>query len=251
MMKVCSGCKESKDESEYSKKKKNNDGLQSECKLCAKQRREKRIENNPSYFSDALKKHLDKKPKTNKVFRGNPFEKGSDEYNNYVKNKERERQARYRKSDNGKTVIARIAKKSRDKRKLATKASAAKRYLAIKSDPVKYQQYRENAKRKQSEWYQKNKCYFKSKWHERRSRIKGNGGTHTSSDIQEILESQKHKCVACGVSIKSKRHIDHIIPLSKGGTNDKANIQLLCPCCNISKNDKHPIDFMQSKGFLL
>jgi hypothetical protein len=29
------------------------------------------------------------------------------------------------------------------------------------------------------------------------------------------------------------------------------NVQLLCATCNLNKNAKDPIDFMQSRGFLL
>lgn len=38
---------------------------------------------------------------------------------------------------------------------------------------------------------------------------------------------------------------------TKGGANDKSNIQLLCPHCNLSKGAKHPVDFMQERGMLL
>lgn len=46
-------------------------------------------------------------------------------------------------------------------------------------------------------------------------------------------------------------HVDHIQPLALGGSNDKTNLQLLCPTCNTKKSAKHPIDFMQSRGLLL
>ena len=33
-------------------------------------------------------------------------------------------------------------------------------------------------------------------------------------------------------------HIDHILPLSRGGENVDDNAQLLCPYCNLSKGSK-------------
>ena len=75
-------------------------------------------------------------------------------------------------------------------------------------------------------------------------------GTHTFADIKFLLLKQKNKCVVCKKHL-SVYHVDHIMPLYLGGTNDKKNIQILCPKCNLKKNKKHPIDFMQENGFLL
>lgn len=69
--------------------------------------------------------------------------------------------------------------------------------------------------------------------------------------ITEIGNNQKWRCVACRKSIKLKFHIDHIMPLALGGKHERLNIQLLCPTCNARKSKKHPIDFMQSIGYLL
>lgn len=35
------------------------------------------------------------------------------------------------------------------------------------------------------------------------------------------------------------------------GTNTDDNIQLLRKLCNLQKSAKHPVDFMQQRGFLL
>lgn len=85
----------------------------------------------------------------------------------------------------------------------------------------------------------------------RRARKRNADGTHSSADIRGLLILQRSKCACCKISIDAGYHVDHIYPLSKGGSNDKLNLQLLCPLCNTQKHAKHPIEFMQSKGFLL
>jgi 5-methylcytosine-specific restriction endonuclease McrA len=85
----------------------------------------------------------------------------------------------------------------------------------------------------------------------RRARKRAAPGKHTAADIQQLLLFQKKKCACCRKSIAKSYHVDHVIPLSKGGSNDPHNLQLLCPTCNLKKHDKHPIDFMQSLGMLL
>jgi hypothetical protein len=84
----------------------------------------------------------------------------------------------------------------------------------------------------------------------RKARKLNAGGEHNIADIQRLFILQKGKCVVCRTKL-TKYHVDHIMPLSLGGGNGPGNLQLLCPSCNLSKHSKHPIDFMQSRGFLL
>jgi 5-methylcytosine-specific restriction endonuclease McrA len=76
-------------------------------------------------------------------------------------------------------------------------------------------------------------------------------GKLSPSIVDRLKKSQRGMCVICMARLNKSFHIDHIIPIAKGGSNTDDNVQLLCPKCNISKSDKHPVDFMQSCGFLL
>jgi 5-methylcytosine-specific restriction endonuclease McrA len=69
--------------------------------------------------------------------------------------------------------------------------------------------------------------------------------------VSELRELQKNKCATCRKPFTSLVEVDHIIPIALGGTNAKHNLQLLCRFCNRSKGAKHPVDFMQSMGYLL
>lgn len=84
----------------------------------------------------------------------------------------------------------------------------------------------------------------------RRARISGAGGTHTKADVEKILRLQRCKCSVCGCSVKKLYHVDHIIPLAKGGTSWPWNLQILCPTCNMKKRDSDPIDHARSLGRL-
>jgi 5-methylcytosine-specific restriction endonuclease McrA len=85
----------------------------------------------------------------------------------------------------------------------------------------------------------------------RRARKLKAGGKHTARDIKRLEELQRNRCAVCRVDIKNGYHVDHIVPLKLRGDNNPSNLQLLCALCNTQKNAKHPIEFMQQKGFLL
>jgi len=58
----------------------------------------------------------------------------------------------------------------------------------------------------------------------------------------EVLKKDKYTCVKCGQRPARNNNveleIDHIVPVSKGGTNDIKNLQTLCRKCNQGKKDK-------------
>lgn len=85
----------------------------------------------------------------------------------------------------------------------------------------------------------------------RKARKKNAVGKHTAKDIKEIYRIQKGKCAYCRVDLGTKYHVDHIVALKNGGTNDRRNLQLLCRPCNLSKSARDPIEFMQERGMLL
>lgn len=55
----------------------------------------------------------------------------------------------------------------------------------------------------------------------------------------KIMRRDKFKCVLCGASQGDgvKLHVDHIIPVSKGGKTVESNLRTLCERCNLGKSD--------------
>jgi len=63
---------------------------------------------------------------------------------------------------------------------------------------------------------------------------RGAEGHHTPDDVRLLMILQDGKCAACPATLH-KYHVDHVIPLSRNGSNGFENLQLLCPPCNESK----------------
>ncbi len=87
--------------------------------------------------------------------------------------------------------------------------------------------------------------------HNRRAKISLIGGKLSSGLSKKLFKLQKGKCACCKEPLGNNFHMDHIMPLALGGANEDWNIQLLRQTCNNQKRAKHPIDFMQKRGFLL
>lgn len=118
---------------------------------------------------------------------------------------------------------------------------------------------RDHVRAQNSQWYQNNKEKRLEKgrqWraanrdrtrilerthrHTRRARLHSAAGKHTADDIQCQFRAQKGRCWWCGCKLKDGFHVDHLIPLSRGGSNSPENLVISCPSCNSSKGSKLP-----------
>ena len=54
-----------------------------------------------------------------------------------------------------------------------------------------------------------------------------------------VLKRDNYRCIECGRGISDGvlLEVDHIIPISKGGTNSIENAQTLCVSCNNKKRN--------------
>lgn len=69
-------------------------------------------------------------------------------------------------------------------------------------------------------------------------------GSHTPEDIVAIYQSQKGLCYYCGVEVGEKYEVDHVDPISQGGSDSAWNLVIACPSCNRSKGDKSFVEWM-------
>ena len=70
----------------------------------------------------------------------------------------------------------------------------------------------------------------------RTKRKNENGGKFGAKEMATLLEIYGNKCLCCCEI--GNIEADHVIPLSKGGSNDISNRQPLCPKCNLRKSNK-------------
>ena len=85
----------------------------------------------------------------------------------------------------------------------------------------------------------------------RRARKIAVGGKLSKGLTEKLYKLQRGKCACCGKLLGDNYHLDHRMPIALGGANEDWNIQLLRSTCNHEKHAKHPIDFMQERGYLL
>lgn len=124
----------------------------------------------------------------------------------------------------------------------------------VKSGSAKY--FKKNKEREYERvkrWNRENPEMYsasRKRRHYRRDSLEKNvAGYFTSNDWAEILKKYENKCLWCertGVELT----VDHIVPLSKGGTSYPYNLQPLCISCN-SKKGTRIIDFRPFGNIIL
>jgi len=150
-------------------------------------------------------------------------------------------------ADNRETVLTRQRKRYSDNRARVLK----RRRKIIADNKERYASYRRryqaNNKKavtlSQQKYHQseKGRLSLRARSANRRAYKINAIGSYTAKELQEQLVRQKHKCYYCHKQLGSERrsyHADHIVPLSRGGTNYIDNIVLACSACNFSKKDK-------------
>lgn len=264
-MKICSSCKIKKPIMLFSKHSSSKDGLKSSCKECLKEAaRIYRIENKDR-IRESIKKARSLDPDRFREYNARYREKNKEKIKQYDK--------KYRLENRDKEILRKKRYRAENREKIACRISLAK-----KEDPERFKKYSEDyrarnlAKAREAsknwarkaylenpekyrqiskEWRERNPEQVRIMDYKRRHRELSAEGSHSAADIRAIHKSQKYRCVYCKVSTKEEYHIDHIQPLSKGGSNWPSNIQILCPTCNMRKSAKDPVDFAQERGMLL
>lgn len=109
---------------------------------------------------------------------------------------------------------------------------------------------KEQVRQRQKEYAAKNFVALRANSHRHRALRRAVPGSWTGHDIRDLFIRQKSCCLYCGIRLGwrgAKWHIDHFVPISRGGSNFPENLVLACAFCNLSKHDKMPWEFMPEK----
>lgn len=223
---VCNTCKIAKPESDYYQRKNGSKYPYYHCKACGRKKSRDYVDNNAELVRSKQRIYCSLHREEEKIRAKNWAEKNPAKVRVTQKRLRQENPERYNE----------YCKKYRATEK-------AKQTSAIYKAAYPKEKRQETSRK----YFQSNKEQFKTNVRNRRAKLRAAIGTHTLEDIRNIGELQRWKCAYCLCAIRKIYHGDHIIPLSKGGGNDKSNIQLLCPTCNLSKNAKMPHEFAQQK----
>jgi len=267
LSKACTKCGEAKELSEFSSDKQKRDGLASHCKSC-------RSASAKAYCAA----NSEKEKARGRVFRAansdsvkarqllwvaaNP-EKVKATYEKWRDNnpaKVKAGTAAYRATNKDKLTARRIANKDkinaahtvwRAANPDAVKAMQAAYYAANKERFSKYQaDHKEKIQAYKALYYAENPEKFRIYSLNRRASKKATGKLSTGL-AKKLYGLQQGKCPCCKQPLGDDYHLDHVIPLARGGVNADSNMQLLRAVCNMNKSAKDPLQFMQSRGFLL
>lgn len=216
-MKTCPKCGKSKPTSEFGKHASKHDGLQPYCKPC------KSI-----MWAAWLAKNKDKKTADSAAYR--------------VANKDKIRE-----------YSAKWRKENPEKQRAASAKWAAENQENIRARNAEWAAANPERKRSNvAKWAAENPEARRIHHQNRRARKRDAGGKLSTGLAVRLFRLQRGKCACgCGKPLGDDFHLDHRMPLALGGVNEDWNIQLLRATCNQQKHAKHPVDFMQQRGFLL
>ena len=249
--KVCKKCNQEKTLSFFSKNSKCKLGVTSECKECESARKKQYYQTNNNYIKQRCSN-----------YRQNNRDIVKETHRKYaIKNIEKIRKYRASYRNREEAVKERATrKKALEERKQLNKElifEKRKRYYAINRDKklTSMKKYREKnlekIKKYQKEYGKslKGMATIKNKKHKRRDSTKQ--GDATAIQMMELQQRAK-TCYWCGISLqKTKIHIDHYFPLSKGGQHTLNNLVVSCQLCNNRKHAKDPLVFANEIGRLL
>ena len=201
----------------------------SQKKICSSRCRKKRqlfltkkwAQENPEKTTNSRKKW----------FEGNEIKRKECANKYYHKNKKKSKE--YREINKEKISKKRKKHYNDNKEKIKKQREKNKESLSKKSREY-YKKNKEKVKENNKKWIKENRDHKSMLTHLRREKEKKTKGFSDKIESFKIRMEEIGECVFCGS--KENITIDHLIPISKGGSNEINNLFPACRSCNSSKN---------------
>lgn len=217
--KTCSKCGETKPLEEFYKDKEKSSGCKPQCKTCEKQKLKTKKRKSYSELTEFAKERDRERNRTR-----------------YWKN------LSYNKDKKRRWYLNNIEYSKEYARKHHTENKEARREKAKQYHLANCKVVRE----KKRQWALDNPEKRKAYRYARRARKLNNGPCMTSVEYESWEAAEPKECFYCGADCSNgDYHVDHIQPLSKGGTHQAHNLCIACKPCNLTKNDRDPEEFLE------
>ena len=132
------------------------------------------------------------------------------------------------------------------------KWAADNKEIVAASKLAYYEREREKVIARSKKWAQDNPEKVRSakadNRRKRRAARHASLGSFTADEFKALCEGYGNRCLACG-NTEAVLEADHVVPLTRGGSDDIGNIQPLCGACN-RKKFVNVIDYRLSSGIL-
>lgn len=171
-----------------------------------------------------------------------------------AKEKLRQRTARREKYHSDEEFRKKIIKKNNEYRdaKLNSDPDYKKQYLASgriwrRRKTETDSEFRKKLSTQRKKWASINADKVRYYSQARRARVSAK-----ECDPSEFIDKvKKNRCYWCNKDLKGGYHLDHVVPLDKGGRHIVSNIVASCPHCNLSKGAKMPNDWIEEGQLVL
>jgi 5-methylcytosine-specific restriction endonuclease McrA len=213
MLKTCCMCKIAQDTDNFCQHKNRLDNLSDQCRHCAKLYRQQHQADKKKYQSSS--------PEYKKEYRR--------------QNKERANYLRRLNRKNNPDKYRQLAKLRYQKNKRSIREHQKKYYLAHKN-------YFQS---KNKNYRLANREYILLKNRKRKRLL--SGSNISQLEIKQLLIKHNNSCYYCKCSVNSgfNLHLDHKIPLVRGGQHNIHNLVPACATCNLRKGTKTDIEFQE------
>lgn len=261
--KACTGCGSFKLFSEYTKHKNGKYGFRSACKVCTNAGNAEWRRSNPEASKAATNAWREAHPERTKSY-GREYRQRPEIHAARMK----AQSLRYARRSAQRAAEREATREEREKRQAERRSAYSAAYKKANRERLRlkdralylknrvHRALKRSANNDRSREYNKayrvanpdrHRVYDQNK---RMARARAQGKL-SPGIVQKLFRLQRGLCPCCSKPLGDDYHLDHKMPIALGGWNTDDNMQLLRAVCNMQKHAKHPVDFMQSRGFLL